>query len=191
MHFRFTVDCHVFFSSLPHANQRQSIGLSQPRMSIPPRPLKFLTSPRRGWLYVVFFSDRAAPYSRRDLQPKWFQTVRVPNSCNIPNLSFNPVNFTCCHEKNLLAQGQNNTHYTCSRGKYCRLVQFDQSYSLSSCQECYQKAKIQYWLEIGVFFCRFFVHSGVSSSDNDGFSLAQHVNLSTNSVPRCQDAWKW
>ena len=81
--------------------------------------------------------------------------MRVPNSCNIPNLSFNPVNFTCCHEKNLLAQGQNNTHYTCSRGKYCRLVQFDQSYSLSSCQECYQKAKIQYWLEMGVFFADF------------------------------------
>ena len=114
------------------------------------------------------------------------------NSCNISKLSFTTQSIShVVTKKNLLAQGQNNTHYTCSRGKYCRLVQFDQSYSLSSCQECYQKAKIQYWLEIGVFFCSFFVPSSVSSSDNDGFSLAEHVNLSTNRVPQYHNVRKW
>ena len=88
-------------------------------------------------------------------------------------------------KNNLLAWGQNNTHYTCSRYKYCRLVQLYQPYSFCLCQECYQKAKIQYWLEKGVFFCCVSVPPGVSSPDNDGFGLAQHVNLSTNSVPRC------
>ena len=48
-----------------------------------------------------------------------------------------------------------------------------------------RRQKIQYWLEKGVFFCCVSVPPGVSSPDNDGFGLAQHVNLSTNSVPRC------
>ena len=133
VHFRFTVDCHVFFSSccIKQINGSRLVCHSRWCPFHLAHWSSLLVRSEAGCMscsqVTVLRHAVDVIYSRNGSR----LCVSRRNHAIFQNY---PSTQSISHvviKKNLLAQGQNNTHYTCSRGKYCCFVQFDQSYSLS------------------------------------------------------------